>query len=663
MNIAQHAARLFGFTSTNTLEIRKASASADRPVPAASSGQYGKPVAINWNTGKAIRDGLKASGIVYACVTRIATAASTVPIIIEKLDADGNWQRQRGHPLETLIAQPNAHMSGQDLLEITAHHLLLGGNGLWQIVNARGKPAELWPIMPDTARPIPSADLWLAGYEFKLGSTKTMLEPNQVVHHMLTDPSNFYWGLGPLQAAAKALETDGAAGDYSRDALTKRMRLAGMFSFKNPLSKDQHENAVGAVDKFVAEGRQYLTLGSDADFKTLNTGDARGMQVLEGRKFTREEICAVFAVPPVLVASQDASTYNNTQTAIRMLYEFAVLPLLENVCQTITLKLCVAYGARGTLRARADLTGVGALRENMLDKGRTAETFSRAGFSLESINARLELGLEVNEVAPPSKAGPAPKETRTLDDAARAAHWKRLNRARIVLETVIETRVATQFKREASAVLTALETSSQAALGAINRDAWEAMLTTVYAETIRSFATLTGIDLEQQTKHGPEPGENKRWTFSSTGRLKAWIKATAAEMITNIVTTTRTAIKDQIAQALEANETSIDLAKRIRNLYDVWEGSTLDTPRALLIARTEVGRAANYGTLEGSLQVSESLGVQTTKSWITSRDARVRDEHKALDGETVGANERFSNGLEYPSDPNCRCVMAFQILK
>jgi hypothetical protein len=57
------------------------------------------------------------------------------------------------------------------------------------------------------------------------------------------------------------------------------------------------------------------------------------------------------------------------------------------------------------------------------------------------------------------------------------------------------------------------------------------------------------------------------------------------------------------------------------------------------------------------------------KVWISTKDGRTRDSHRALDTESVGLDERFSNGLEYPGDPagdasetvNCRCVMLTRI--
>ena len=60
----------------------------------------------------------------------------------------------------------------------------------------------------------------------------------------------------------------------------------------------------------------------------------------------------------------------------------------------------------------------------------------------------------------------------------------------------------------------------------------------------------------------------------------------------------------------------------------------------------------------------------TEEEWIATNDKRTRHSHAIMDGETKGVNGKFSNGLEYPGDPNgapaevynCRCTMTARVL-
>lgn len=81
-------------------------------------------------------------------------------------------------------------------------------------------------------------------------------------------------------------------------------------------------------------------------------------------------------------------------------------------------------------------------------------------------------------------------------------------------------------------------------------------------------------------------------------------------------------------------------------------------------ARTAVTSAQNGGTYD-TLNKASERGIELKKEWISTLDGRTRDSHRNLDGETVGTNEKFSNGLRYPGDPegagaevyNCRCTI------
>jgi len=119
--------------------------------------------------------------------------------------------------------------------------------------------------------------------------------------------------------------------------------------------------------------------------------------------------------------------------------------------------------------------------------------------------------------------------------------------------------------------------------------------------------------------------------------------------------TTARELRAILVDGVQAGETGPQLKKRVETYYDGIKGS-----RAKMIARTETNGAANFGTLEGYKQ----SGVVQGKEWLATLDGRVRDLHAIMDGEIVGVDERFSNGLMYPGDPvggpeqtaNCRCT-------
>lgn len=50
------------------------------------------------------------------------------------------------------------------------------------------------------------------------------------------------------------------------------------------------------------------------------------------------------------------------------------------------------------------------------------------------------------------------------------------------------------------------------------------------------------------------------------------------------------------------------------------------------------------------------------KTWRSVGDSRVRDDHKAMNGERVRYNEAFTNGQQYPNEYNCRCLVEYTMV-
>lgn len=81
-------------------------------------------------------------------------------------------------------------------------------------------------------------------------------------------------------------------------------------------------------------------------------------------------------------------------------------------------------------------------------------------------------------------------------------------------------------------------------------------------------------------------------------------------------------------------------------------------------ARTAITAAQNAGRVD-SYKRAEEMGIELEQEWLATLDKVTRDSHRRLDGETAKVGEEFSNGCEYPGDPdgppeeiwNCRCTL------
>jgi len=139
--------------------------------------------------------------------------------------------------------------------------------------------------------------------------------------------------------------------------------------------------------------------------------------------------------------------------------------------------------------------------------------------------------------------------------------------------------------------------------------------------------------------------------FEETARIQKIIKKRAEDFAESVNTTTSEKLSATLSEGITAGEGIADLSKRVADVYDEFASF-----RSERIARTEATVANNEGLLEGFRQSN----VATGKEWINSGDSRVREEHQdgiGVGGEIVALDASFSNGLKYPQEPNCRCVI------
>ncbi len=85
--------------------------------------------------------------------------------------------------------------------------------------------------------------------------------------------------------------------------------------------------------------------------------------------------------------------------------------------------------------------------------------------------------------------------------------------------------------------------------------------------------------------------------------------------------------------------------------------------RTKTITRTEGHRIQQTSAADAQF-AAKKKGADVVKQWDASLDARTRDSHASIDGEIREIDDKFSNGLRFPGDPNgpaaevinCRCT-------
>jgi HK97 family phage portal protein len=294
-----------------------------------------------WRTDRAIREGLKSSTYVYACINIIAKSVASVPWYVYKQDRNGDWVQQKMHPLATLIDRPTPWHSRKDLMTGMIQHLYLGGNSLHTKVRAGGVVVELWQLQPDWIRVFPSAMDWIDKYQYHKDGIITDIKPADIMHNKFLDPANPYWGLAPLQAGARAVDIDVEAVRYQKVGLQNMAISDGVFTFDHPLTQDQWNEARAMVreqHQGIDNAHTPWVLGAGANWQQMSM-TPKDIDFIESRKFTANEICSIFQVPPPMIGILDKANYNNIETARKIFWLDTIVPLLEDIKDSFNLSL------------------------------------------------------------------------------------------------------------------------------------------------------------------------------------------------------------------------------------------------------------------------------------------------------------------------------------
>lgn len=117
-------------------------------------------------------------------------------------------------------------------------------------------------------------------------------------------------------------------------------------------------------------------------------------------------------------------------------------------------------------------------------------------------------------------------------------------------------------------------------------------------------------------------------------------------------------ISHEISRGIATGMGYADIARNISLV------SNAPLSRTKTIARTEGHRIQEASSFDAA-GAAKQRGADLVKQWDASLDGRTRDSHRRVDGEIKELDEKFSNGLMYPGDPNggaaevvnCRCTM------
>lgn len=341
------------------------------------------------------REGYQSNVPVYRCVNLIADGCSGIPWKLYRKTRGGKREEveegEEGWELLDRLRRPNPEQGGASFITEVISYLMLSGNTYVEGVGPDrpdAPPEELYALRPDRMRIVPgNAVQRIGGYVYKVSGREKDFRPEQVLHYKLFNPLNDWYGMAPIEAAAKSIDQNNSSRSWNVSLVQNSARPPGIYSMKEGVMDEDSYLAAQAQIKEANSGpknagKTYL-LDSAVDWKPTAYSPAE-MDWTGGIKLSTREIAIAFNVPPEMVGDTEAKTHANYEQARKSFYNETILPLMDGVRDGFNNWLTPRFGDK--LYLDYDRDDIEALRE---DQG---EVWKRANESPDlTLNEKREM--------------------------------------------------------------------------------------------------------------------------------------------------------------------------------------------------------------------------------------------------------------------------------
>ena len=285
---------------------------------------------------------------VYGCVRVLAESVASLPLQVFEETEGGNRRKALDNRLYFLLHdEPNPEMTSATMRETMMAHILLFGNAYAQIIrNGRGEVLALYPLMPNRVsmeRDDKTGQLYYRYSRYDqepptMEGNTVILMPEDVLHipGMAMDG---LVGMSPIAACRNVVGAGLAADEYSSMYFAHGAAPMGTLEHPGTLKNPEklRENWTQVYGGTRNAGR-VAVLEEGMKFTPISISP-QDSQLLETRKFTVEEICRIFRVPPHMVQSLDRATFSNIEQLSLDFVMYSLMPYLKRWEQALTKSL------------------------------------------------------------------------------------------------------------------------------------------------------------------------------------------------------------------------------------------------------------------------------------------------------------------------------------
>lgn len=337
--------RLFG----RTLELTAKQLTAPYS-PGMSRGGWGplvvrEPYAGAWQVNvESRRDLVLQYTPVFSCVTLIAADIGKLTLGLVEKNPDGFWEDTSSPAFSPVLRKPNRYQTTIKFVEQWVTSKLLWGNAyVLKERDARGVVVALYVLDPLRVTPLIAPD---GGIYYQLQhdnlsgaladlvdvpSDKITVPASEIIHDRMVCLFHPLVGMSPIYACATAAMQGLAIQNASTTFFTNGSRPGGLLTAPAGMTKEQVAQIKTDWETFNGPGNAGRLAVLTADLKytslTMNATDA---QLIDQLKWTGENVCNAYHVPPFMVGIGEIPRGVQVEAMLQMYYSQCIQSLVTN---------------------------------------------------------------------------------------------------------------------------------------------------------------------------------------------------------------------------------------------------------------------------------------------------------------------------------------------
>ena len=303
---------------------------------------------------------------VWACIYRRASVVASLPFFAYE-STNGQRALARTSRLYQLLHEsPNSRMTPFEYWRAMMMNHDLRGNAYARLDRdtRTGEVMAMWPMPADQVEAYVLDDGAMA-YAYRLGEDVAVLAADNVLH--LKNLGNGTTGLAKLDFMRSTTNEAAKAQISASKLFGTSGKPTGALMIDRVLS-DAQRTAIEKNFAGMAAGNESRLFVLEANMKYQQLSlSPEDQQLLESRKFSVEEICRWFDVPPVLAHHSNVTTWGTgVEQIIDGFYKFSVRPMLVNIEQAVRKRVMTsAQRARMSVEWNLDALLRASLKDRM----------------------------------------------------------------------------------------------------------------------------------------------------------------------------------------------------------------------------------------------------------------------------------------------------------